>query len=137
MIYIKKYTNLIAGVLLLLIYTGCVSNGEPEPVEIIRTGNFDIEILAPGGQFREGNNSVLVRVTRNGDVVELEEGRIDLHMPAMGAMPRMDSGSGLDKNDAHLEGDIHFEMDGAWQGSVVFTTSGGETIRGSLRVRVR
>ncbi len=136
---IGKNNNMISllSVLFLLTLNGCGNSGENMPVETLLSGDYEIEILAPGGEFAEGDNSIFIRVTRSGNVVDLEEGRIDLHMPQMGAMPRMDTGNALEKGTGRLEGDIFFEMDGAWQGTLELTTADGETINEPIRLRVR
>jgi len=120
----------------ILFFAGCGTE-ELKTAHTVSAGEYQIEILAPGGEFREGEIPLIVRATRNGEVVELNEGRIDLHMPEMGAMPRMDTGTGFTKNGSELQGEIFFEMDGTWQGTIEVTTAGGETISGSLRLRVR
>jgi len=126
----------LTATLLILLTAGC-GPGELEPAHTVESGDYQIEILASGGEFREGEISLIIRATRNGEVVELNDGRLDLHMPEMGAMPRMDTGTGFAKSGNHLEGDIYFEMDGGWQGTIEITTADGETISESIQIRVR
>ena len=120
----------------LLLFAGCTA-AELETAHTLESGDYRIEILAPGGDFREGETPLAIRASRNGEVVELVEGRLDLHMPAMGAMPRMDAGTGFTKSGDQLESDIFFEMDGAWQGKLEVITAEGKTIREPIRVRVK
>lgn len=120
----------------MLFLAGCGTK-ELKTAHTVSTGGYQIEILAPAGEFRKGEIPLTIRATRNGEVVELNEGRVDLHMAAMGAMPRMDTGTGFTKSDSELQGEIFFEMDGSWQGTLEVTTAGGETISESLRLRVR
>lgn len=129
-------TTLLLAIPMILLLAGCGA-GELETAHTVQSGAYQIDILAPGGEFREGEISLNIRASRDGEVVELNEGRIDLHMPAMGAMPRMDTGTGFTKSGDHLESDLFFEMDGAWQGTIEVTTADGETIRESIQVRVR
>lgn len=132
MLQLNKY-SLYLFVLLLL--AGCTAT-ELETAHTLEAGDYRIEILAPGGDFREGETPLAIRAFRDGEIVELEEGRLDLHMDAMGAMPRMDAGTGFNKSGDRLESSIFIEMDGAWQGRLEVITAGGETIRESFRVRV-
>jgi len=134
MLQIENYIMMFMSILFVL--AGC-SNSKLEIAHTVQSGAYQIEILAPDGEFREGDISLIVRATQNGEVVELKEGRIDLHMPAMGAMPRMDTGTDFTKNGDHLEGSIFFEMDGGWQGVLEITTEDNQTINESIRVRAR
>ncbi len=135
-----KATTLLLPILatlsLAFMLTGC-GTAELEPAYSLESGDYQIEILAPGGEFREGEIPLKIHVTRNGETVELNDGRLDLHMLEMGAMPRMDTGVSFTKNGNQLEGDIFFEMDGGWQGSIEIITEDGETISESIRVNVR
>jgi len=120
----------------ILFFAGCGTE-EFKTTHAVSAGDYRIEILAPGGEFREGEIPLMLRATHNGEVVELGKGRLDLHMPAMGAMPRMDTGTDFTKSGSELEGEIFFEMDGAWQGTLEVTTADGESISESIRIRVK
>ncbi len=131
----NKYSITALSLSVLFLLAGC--GAELDTAQTVSSGSHQIELLAPGGEFREGNTTVAVRVTNNGDPVELNDGRLDLHMPAMGAMPRMDTGTSLDKSGDGLEGNIFFEMDGGWQGTIEVTTSDGNEISESISIRVK
>lgn len=129
------FTTLLT-ISVILFFAGCGTE-ELKTAHTVSTGEYQIEILAPGGEFSEGEIPLIIRVNRAGEVVEMNEGRVDLHMPEMGAMPRMDTGTGFTKTGSELQGKIFFEMDGTWQGTLQVTTADGETISESLRLRVK
>ena len=128
--------TMLPAVLTLLFLAGC-GPGELEVAHTISGEDYQIEILASEGEFKEGEIPLSIRITRDGEIVELSEGRLDLHMPEMGAMPRMDTGTNFTKSGSGLQGEIFFEMDGGWQGTIEVTTADGEKINESIRIRVQ
>jgi hypothetical protein len=121
----------------LVLFIGCGNSGKLELMQALGSGADLIEIHTPGGSFNPGDNLVAVYVIRNGEYVDLDEGKIWLHMPEMPNMPRMDTETGLTKNGNHLEGNIYFEMGGDWNGEVTVQTAAGRIIDEPLRVQVR
>lgn len=119
-----------------LLWIGC---GGADPVETVvsrRSDAYEIQVLAPGGQFNRGSNRVAVEVTRDGQPVTIESATIRFHMPAMGSMQRMDTHAELRGRNGRAEGAIAFEMGGGWNGATEITTPEGP-ITAEFRVEVR
>lgn len=118
------------------ILTGCAESEPWEPVEIVRAGSHRMEILTPGGILGRGANRVAVQVTNDGQPVEIEAASLAFHMPAMGAMQRMDTHADLSPRNGRAEGALTFEMAGGWYGEVEVTTAAGP-VAGTFDVQVR
>lgn len=116
-----------------LLAAGCA--GELEPVETLRSGPYQVEVLAPGGTFSSGDNRVAVRVTRDGQPVDVLQGQLVFAMPAMGTMPAMQKPARLEPDGGGLSGTLNFNMGGGWNGRVQAMTSDGP-VGGSFSVRV-
>lgn len=132
----KSRATILFSVAALFVWTGCAEREPWEPVETIRSGPYQVEILTPGGTFNNGPNRVAVEVSNNGQPVEVEVARLGFHMPEMGSMRRMDTHAELAGRDGRAEGSIAFEMAGGWYGEIEVTTD-AEPIQADFQVQVR
>lgn len=128
--------SLLLALLFLLALVVCPSE-DPAPVWTLRSDPYQIEILTPGGVFRQGNNVVQVRAWRGGQPVEIRHGRLGLSMLWMDPKPHMHAQAHLSQHASHsaLEGRLHFNMDGIWNGRVQVETP-TETVAGTFRIEV-
>lgn len=128
--------SLLLGLLLLL---SLVLNPSevPAPVRTIWSDPYQIEILTPGGVFRQGDNVVQVRAWRGGRPVEIHHGRLGLSMLWLDPKPHMHAQARLSSyaSPSTLEGRLHFNMDGIWNGRVQIDTPTA-TVTGTFRTEV-
>jgi Cu(I)/Ag(I) efflux system membrane fusion protein len=130
----RPFPSTFAAVLgLALLATGCA--GDLEPVETLRSGPYQIAVLAPGGTLRSGDNRIAVQVTRDGQPVAVQQGQLGFAMPAMGTMPAMQAPAQLEPDEGGLTGTLTFSMGGGWNGQVRALTATGP-VGGSFKVQV-
>jgi len=126
---------LLVGIATIFAFSGCGS-APLDPVETLRIGNYDVEVLTQGGVFNTGRNRVAVRALRGGQEVALTIGELSFMMPPMGTMRRMDTHTRLVPSGNHVEGDIPFEMGGGWEGTLEVSGPEGP-LSARFRVQVR
>ena len=61
-----------------------------KPVVSQEVAGGQVEILAPEGRFTSGDNTFRITIqTSQGKIAEVQDVRVEFHMPAMGSMPAM------------------------------------------------
>ncbi len=119
-----------------LLITGCAQE-EMGSVQTVTSGPYQIEIQAPGGILKSGENPIAVKVSQNGQLVEAEAAELMFSMPGMGAMPYMEMHAQFSPpaTEGSMDGSINFSMGGSWNGKVQVTTPNGP-VEGTFQLHV-
>lgn len=107
------------------------------PVRTVSSDAYRVEILTPGGVFREGRNEVTIRAWHDEQPVAIHNGQFDFFMPWLDMQPHMRAHTCLSGSTSSkaLTGRLHFAMDGIWDGRFEVITEAGP-VRGALRIEV-
>lgn len=125
----------MTSIAFVLLLSGCAGE-EMMPVQTVSAGSYQIEIQAPGGILKSGDNPITLRVTEGGQPVDVTEAELMFFMPQMGAMPYMEMhGQFSTPTSEGAAGTINFSMGGSWNGEVQITTQAGPS-KGTFQLHV-
>jgi len=134
-----KYGPLWASLLLLVLLLTFLAwpSEKVAPLWTLHADPYKIEILTPGGVFRRGHNLVQVRAWRGDQPMALRQGRVGLSMLWLDRKPHMHAQAILSRHrsSSALEGGLHFDMTGFWDGWIRVTTPTGP-VAGVFRTEV-
>lgn len=119
-------------VALVLLISGCAQE-EMAPVHTVNSGSYQIEIHAPGGILKSGENPITLSASENGQPVDITEAELMFFMPQMGAMPYMETHGQFASSAS--DGSINFSMGGSWNGELQVTTPDGP-VAGTFQLHV-
>ena len=119
----------------LLFATACSSENF-QTLATIESGSLNIELAAPDGTLKMGENAIQVRVIENQQAVAIDNAQLSFWMPPMGTMERMDIQASLFSDGQHWSGTVDFSMAGAWNGVIEIQTMEG-TRSGNFSVQVQ
>lgn len=114
---------------------GCNRGGaELAKAQEQRVGEYQVTVLAPGGQFRKGENRMAIEVRRDGEPADAGAVQVSSTMPMPG-MPTMVAPVAVRPAGApgRHEGTISFEMAGGWD--MAITLAGGQRAQMKLQVK--
>ena len=109
-----------------------------EPVVRQDVAGTQVEILVPQGRFTSGRNSFRVTFrTARGEPVEVQNVRIEFHMPAMAAMLAMHATADVDpEGPGALSAQVDLPMAGEWQVRLSLDTPDGpKNLRTTIRAQ--
>ena len=109
-----------------------------EPVVQQAVAGTQVEILVPQGRFTSGRSSFRVTFqTARGEPVEVQNVRIEFHMPAMAAMPAMHATADVDPaGPGTFSAQVDLPMAGEWQVRLSLDTPDGpKNLRTTIRAQ--